>query len=274
MSDEQPDLYLPAGSDRNLDGLRSQPSGMCWWCQVNPATTREHKHKVTDLRRLAKDDGAIDASNLYRGGPGYNGYLKSLSKGSAVQWGKVMCKECNGGRDRLFDEAYELFAHHVQSHQADLRPARSLNWRSVYGPSWRAAAANLARYYAKQLGCCLATQCMPVPDSIRVFMDGDDSATDLGFELHLSRVHAAFYDRGARDGSDTCGLWLKSAMVHMTPDGQNLVGAEYRYGIGFLTATARWRQGHGRMPTFFARRLARLPMVDEHDSPPLVPDRP
>lgn len=269
MPDEPAGLFLPAESNRDLDGLRSASSSMCWWCQTNPATTREHKHKATDLRHLAAEDGAVQPSNLYRGGPGFNGYLRSLAKGSAVQWGKVMCKVCNGGRDRRFDEAYEIFADYIRGHEADLRPARSLGWWSVYGSAWREPAEDVARYYGKQLGCCLATQHLPVPDSLRAFLDGGSCAAELGFELHRSRVHAVFYDRGARENFETCGLWIKPVMVHTTRDGKHLVGADYAYGIGFITATARWRVGGQRIPHFFARRLAPLPMVLEPDSPPL-----
>lgn len=270
MPDEEARPFLPAKSNRDLDGLRSAPTGLCWWCGINPATTREHKHKATDLRHLANAGGVVQPKNLYRGGPGFSGYLRSLARGSAVQWGKVMCKACNGGRDRPFDEAYAIFADHVRTHEAELRRSRSMSWRSVYGSDWRQSATNLARYYGKQLGCCLSTQCLPVPDSLRAFLDGEARPAELGFELNRSRVHAAFYDRGARERFETCGLWLKPAMVHMTRDGEDLIGADHAYGLGFVTATARWRAGGRRMLCFFAQRTAPLPMIDEPGSPPLA----
>lgn len=108
------------------------PSGICWWCQTQPATTREHKYKVTDLRRMALVDGVVDPPSLFRGGESYEGGLRSIKKGSAIQWSKNMCKACNGGRDRDFDAAYELFSEYVWEHQEDLLRARTLRWPDIY----------------------------------------------------------------------------------------------------------------------------------------------
>lgn len=111
----------------------------------------------------------------------------------------------------------------------------TLNWRSVYGRSWRTASANLA----------------------------GSSSTGARYMLR-STIVAHPMDRTPVDsGSRT--HWCTG------PDGQNLVGADYGYGIGFLTTTAKWRQGHGRMSTFFERQRARMPMAEEQASSPLDP---
>ena len=51
-------------SRESVGHLLTEPGDNCWWCQVRPATTGEHKFKASDLARfvaLAKKGKPRDA---------------------------------------------------------------------------------------------------------------------------------------------------------------------------------------------------------------------
>ncbi|MET9310750.1 hypothetical protein ABZX12_02885 [Kribbella sp. NPDC003505] len=59
-----------------------------------------------------------------------------------------------------------------------------VDFQEVYGATWEEGVLNLARYYAKHFGCRLVRTRLPVPDSLREFLDG---ATDMG-DAHMALI--------------------------------------------------------------------------------------
>lgn len=243
------------------------PSGICWWCGLRPATTREHKYKVTDLRRMALADGEVDPSNLFRNGASYKGDLTSIKKGSSVQWSKNMCKACNGGRDREFDTAYELFSDYVWEHQDDLLHAHVLRWPKIYPENWQHESRNLARYLGKQLGCMLATQCLPVPPSLIRFLDGGDSCPDVSFRIYRDMTKVSLHRLAQELGEDTRGYWMPSGQAFCDPETKALSGCDFGYVIGHTGFAAAWRNGHRGSPSFFRHRWTRIAVTGDYIDP-------
>ena len=138
-------------------------------------------------------DGRPDPSSLWKGGGTYNGELRTLKRGSAVQWRKSMCKACNGGRDRNMDEYYDVFSEYVWTHQDELAVASSLDWRKLFGDLWRRRARDVARFYAKQVGCIFAQQRLPVAQELIDFLDGADAPADFTFTLVRDRGRLALH---------------------------------------------------------------------------------
>jgi len=255
---------VPPGSDPSLDGLRTMPSGICWWCGERPATTREHKYKQTDLRRMALTDGRADPSNVYRRGESYSGVLKSIARGSAIQWSKNMCKACNGGRDRHFDAAYELFSQYVWDHQDELLKARFLRWPRIYDDGWQRRATNVARYLGKQFGCMLATQCLPVPQSLIRFLDGADACPDISFRVYRDLTKVSLHEHAKTHGDDLRGYWLPQASGLRDPEAGALTGCNFGFVIGHIGLSASWRAGHCEAGAFFRHRWTRIVNTGEY----------
>lgn len=79
---------MPEFSDPALDEFRRPPTDRCWWWCGDKATTREHKFKHSDLRRMATaDDGSHDLSNVLKKSEFYEGPLRTLKRGDEVKWG-------------------------------------------------------------------------------------------------------------------------------------------------------------------------------------------
>lgn len=243
---------LDAESSRQLAKARVPDDGMCWWCKKRPATTAEHKYKATDLRRMASltENGHPDPRSLYRSGAQFTGELKTLARGPAVQWAKSMCKACNGGRDRHMDAAYEAYSDYVWNEQDALARARAVDWPTIYGANWPTAVRDLGRYYAKQVGCLLAQQSLPVPPSLVDFMDGAANAEDFVFAVIRDRGRRSAHRMAKLRGIDARAYWLPPAPATLTADCSRVASFSYQAYIGFIAVNVDYAQGL-QHPSFF-----------------------
>ena len=77
-------------------------------------------------------------------------------------------------RSKPFDNAYDVYSHYVS--RTWLRIMPGVDFRHIFGTDWEASTLNLARYYGKHFGCRMVRAGLPVPNSLRQFLDG---ATDM-----------------------------------------------------------------------------------------------
>ncbi len=158
--------------DPTLDDFRLPSSDRCWWCG-DVATTEEHRIKHSTLRRVAQsEEGKVHPGNVFKKSSDFEGALHSIKKGAQVRWRKNLCANCNNARSQPFDLAYDLFEAYLVDHMDDMMRWKSLDWPAVYGSDWEEKARDLARYFAKQVGCMLATQRLPVPQELVAFLNG------------------------------------------------------------------------------------------------------
>lgn len=253
---------LDLESSQQLAAARVPSDGLCWWCRRRPATSAEHKYKATDLRRMAdlSDQGHPDPASLYRSGATFSGELRTIARGTAVQWSKSMCKTCNGSRDRHMDRAYEVYSDYVWNHQDLLAAARDIDWRTLYGTDWTTAVPNLGRYYAKQVGCLLSQQSLPVPQSLIEFLDGDERAQNFSFTVVRDRGRRTMHRLSRLQRLDARGYWLPPALATLTADGTRVATFSHQPYIGFIGVTIDYSLGLER-PSFFADASAPIVQV-------------
>lgn len=190
---DDPRLADDSGPPHDFDHFTVESDGLCWWCRERPATTGEHKYKRTDLTRLMKDDSLVWVGP---GGPreirGSSGVRRD--RYGVVKFPKSMCALCNNVRSQPFDIAYDTFATFLA--RGGVRNRDGISLCKIYGSDWRDDSRALARYYAKHFGCRLRRANLPVPDSLREFLDGAESMRDI----HLALVTTDTVHRYARDG--------------------------------------------------------------------------
>ena len=138
--DDQGDSQYWA-SDEDLERLRRDLRGFCWWCG-SVADSQEHKYKRTDLARLLADGG------IYWGGDHGGRSIRSIRKSPEVRFARTMCQRCNNRRSRPFDLSYEIFSKYVTLNMTTLWELDCLDMLEIYGRDWRALQTDLARYYA------------------------------------------------------------------------------------------------------------------------------
>lgn len=248
--------------DPALDEFRLPPDGKCWWCGA-VETTREHKFKASDLRRVATTDGVRDLSALHKWSDFHNGPLRTLKRGDEVQWGLNMCAPCNNARSQPFDMAYDRFVSFLRSNAGALWRRDSLDWAEVYGPDWATGSARLARYFVKQFACMMATQHLPVPDDAVAFLDGDARSRSIKLELwrdhRLIKMAKKELRAGDPDGMIISFMGLPPS--HARHDGFRLTGAGYQYRMAYMVFDVAWRDGQD-LPSFHEQQLIPLPIIN------------
>jgi len=165
-----------------MEHLRVPTTGTCWWCQERPATTGEHKFKRTDMTRLMADGGRL----LWGNDVGDTREIRGRSgvtrdRYGVVKFPKSLCEVCNNQRSKPFDNAYDVFARYVDRTRLWISPG--VNFQQVFGTGWEPVTLNLARYYGKHFGCRMVRAGLPVPDSLREFLDGETDMPDAHMVL-------------------------------------------------------------------------------------------
>lgn len=241
--------------DPSLDDFRVAVTDRCWWCSAH-ATTEEHRIKASTLRRIARaEDGSVKPGNVFKMSSDYERPLQTLKKGPQVRWRKNMCANCNNSRSQAFDRAYDVFEAFLISHFDVMADWRRFDWKDVYGDDWRIGSRNLARYFAKQLGCMLTTYDLPIPDDIRRFLNGANRCPSVKFELAINPDVVAFMrtEGSGADMSTFVGLLTAPAYRN----GQSFSGIDYGYHIGYLNFFACWRKGK-KSSSWFDHRTCKL----------------
>ena len=174
----------------------------CWWCEQRPATTGEHKFKRTDLSRLMTPGDSLiygsDEMTALREIRGKSGITRD--RYGVIKFPKSMCDLCNNNRSKPFDQAYEAFSDHVASNWLRIMPG--VSFVEIFGPLWETEALNVARYYGKHFGCRMVRAGLPVPQSLRDFLDGDMDMPDAHMALiNTDSVHKQ-YGKGLYIGPD------------------------------------------------------------------------
>lgn len=163
------------------------------------------------------------------------------------------------------DTAYETFSDHVWNHQDELAKAASLDWGRLFGTDWQAEARNVARYYAKQVGCLFTQQSLPVPEGIIRFMDGADRADDFVFALVRDRGRRALHNHAVRRNIDARGYWLPPSSASLTPDGKQIATFSHQPYIGFIGINIDFAKGLSH-PSFWDTR--ETPIIKVTGVPP------
>jgi hypothetical protein len=249
----------PMARDPRLDSLRVEPTGNCWWCG-GLADSQEHRFKHSSLRRVA---GGKGPRNVFKKSDDYSGELKSISKGSQVRWPKNLCSHCNNARSQPFDYAYDTFEDFLFEHGSEMGGRDQLEWSTIYGRDWAQGAANLARYFGKQMGCMLATQDLPVPGELISFLDGAERCPSVCFMLFRNWRGVAADRTMRRHNGGGGGLMsfigLLPATAYTTEGAFS--GLDYRYHIGYVWVTAEWRAQTDRS-SWFEHPVIEVPVVN------------
>ncbi|MFC0554917.1 hypothetical protein ACFFHJ_28865 [Planotetraspora thailandica] len=99
-----------------------------------------------------------------------------------IKFPKSLCESCNTKRSKPFDNAYDVYSQHVS--RTWLRIMPGVDFRQIFGTDWETPTINLARYYGKHFGCRMVRAGLPVPDTLREFLDG---ATDMS-DAHMALI--------------------------------------------------------------------------------------
>jgi hypothetical protein len=202
--------------------------GICWWCKHQPANSREHKYKRSDLKRMWGPGGL-----LWGNGDGDIRTIHGIDRNPTVKFHQTMCSSCNNARSQPFDRAYAIFSDYVAANHRRLWHGSGIDFTKIYGNTWRQSQLDMARYYGKHFGCRLAQAGLPVPESLRNFLDG---APDM-HDIHLALVSNRSI---RRDRPKSAGLTLGPDLAYMNKDRTRIVQVILASYVSYIGVRYYW----------------------------------
>lgn len=165
--------------------MQDPDTRVCWICQQNPADSREHKFKASDLRRAFGRGPWVGDSRPVHGVA--NEQLRDVQgpRQESMTFGAVICEACNTATSQPWDRAYDAFFDWVLRNRAAVGRHRTLDFAAIYKEGWEKAQLNLFRYFTKHLGCNIARTEAPVPDDLREVLHRAPFRTALRVTFHV-----------------------------------------------------------------------------------------
>jgi hypothetical protein len=136
---------------------------------------------------------------------------------------------------------------------------------TIYGHDWPTQVRNLARYFAKHIGCRIAHDRYPVPLSLGEFLDGAQYAEDVQMVLFKSDEHYRMYVQANHDGLDARGLWMARGLGAVSRSRQRLTMYSSSLTTNFVGVFYRWELQPDGLDPFYDYQHARLHW--RHDLP-------
>jgi len=242
--------------------------GICWWCQTNPADSREHKLKRSDLVREYGPPPYADERLLTRFSADGRHQISGPNS-SLFKFGPSMCSDCNNTRSQAFDNAWSTFTAYLAEYESEIIQNRTLDLGFAFGSEWRLVGANVARYLVKH-AICRMIDTLPGPLRFEAdlidFLDGGpfpesmqlEARLDLGVVemLKVTRRAPAVDPRAAEAGF----LNLGGVGVGRARDGTWHTPQSTVY---YRWLVLGWRIGDGGPVNPFAQRRVELAESDE-----------
>lgn len=126
----------------------------CWICN-NPADSREHVIKQSDIRRLFGRCPYPKGKRLKRTDQNQNKKLIQSEDSIHIKYQKSLCTECNSSRSQPWDEAYDKFMDYFLSHETELKKIRKVDFKNIAQYDTGIFAKRLYSYFIKSFGCQL-----------------------------------------------------------------------------------------------------------------------
>jgi hypothetical protein len=144
---------------------------------------------------------------------------------------KSLCAYCNNQRSQPFDRAYAEFADWITNRNV-ARDA-GIDFRRIYGSDWEESQELMARYYAKHFGCRMVETGIPVPESLRAFLDS-------GLPMHDAHLGLVLNDEFHKDRRYRGGLILSGDLVYTDRSYAMITGIVQAAFLGPMGVRYQW----------------------------------
>ena len=150
----------------------------CWICN-NPANTREHVIKQSDIRRLFGRGPYSKGKRLKRTDQNQVKKLIQSEDSIHIKYQKNLCKHCNSARSQPWDEAYDEFMEYILTHEPELKQKHRIDFKDVVQTDISKFTSSLYSYFVKAFGCQLQEYGQKSPLELSEFLLGKRKNTNL-----------------------------------------------------------------------------------------------
>lgn len=172
-------------------------AGVCWWCG-DVADSREHKWKKSEVKGMYGAAGSESYPLIWVHEDGTSKTVQGPDS-DVLKFEKSLCQNCNNARSQPFDFAYDRWIKYLRSNYDQIFESRVVDLRDVADDAGGTFRLDLAKYFAKHIGCRVADKAGRVPVSLIAFLNGDSvSSAFVWTELCVSGSALENHDLTAR----------------------------------------------------------------------------
>jgi hypothetical protein len=233
----------------------------CWWCGMR-ATSREHRHKRSDLIQEFGPGPYRGDSAVVRG-IGGDVFDVQGPNSTHFKFSPLMCDRCNNARSQAFDIAYERYTSYVAANAACILRRSRFRWSDVYGAEWRRGRKDFLRYVAKHICCRMAEAGLEVGKPLIDFLDDrveepSGLACTLAIHNEVASALSGLDEEGVRSGS----LWLGDFVAWKDRYTGEIAGVSSHLGYRWLWVLYSYDSRGWSCTTNFQRNLVRLSAIE------------
>lgn len=226
----------------------------CWWCG-EPASTKEHKFKRSDLRRMWDPD---DLYLVHGDHVRPVSRVRSIAKSPQVRFDTTMCANCNNNRSQPFDRAWEAFSDYVWDNGQRLKWRQYLDAEAIYGTSWPDGLRLISSYVVKHAACRIANWKFEVPSDLIRFLAGDAYSANISMVLFKDRECYGQLREFRKNGVDGRGLYLGAEAVHFSKAEPRITLFGSTISIGCIGVFYRWERSQAKVDLFYRYKRPKL----------------
>ncbi len=158
---------------------------ICWVCRVEDGSSREHKFKKSDIKRVFGNGPYVGEYAPVHVKDGSTKKIQGANS-NAFKYSASICEKCNNSVTQPFDFAYEKFVEHVFNHEDAILTRRFIDFEAVFGADYASQQTNLYKYFVKSFGCQLAEAGRDVPKDLSELMSKKqfETALYMNFAVH------------------------------------------------------------------------------------------
>jgi hypothetical protein len=182
----------------------------------------------------------------------------------AAKFGHNFCARCNNERSQPFDRAYDRFIEWFLTNETAVEDSGLIPLAEIFD-NWEEGSRLVLSYYAKHVGCRIADLDYRVPESLRVFLDGQAEPSGFAFNFEISGmlagINALLRENPTAQGtSGNLMLGDVRAIVTREERRPTEVGSWISYHA--LQVFWEWRTDYPRSWTNLIGPVAELPRVE------------
>ena len=144
---------------------------LCWICNEEPGTTREHRLKHSDIKEQLGDDVPLHFHTDAR----RNLKLQS-SNAKRLKFEPSICNSCNSARTQPHDFAWQRLSAALRESKPPLKTGDIIRANRIFPCMTSAEMRNVHLFFVKWLGCEIVESCIPIQPPIETLseaiMDG------------------------------------------------------------------------------------------------------
>ena len=156
----------------------------CWICN-DPAETREHVIKQSDIRRLFGRGPYPKDKRLKRTDQNQTKKIIQSEDSIHIKYQKSLCKYCNSTRSQPWDRAYDEFIEYILIHASELKKKYRIDFTEVTQTDINKFTSNLYSFFVKAFGCQLQEHGQKPPLELSEFLLGKRATTNLKVSLAI-----------------------------------------------------------------------------------------